>query len=280
MIGRMRRAMLGSFARVLPDRAADRFEREMLAPARAPAPAPDAPGARHRRVPGGSGWLHALEWGDGPTVLLMHGWSGRASDLAALVPPLVAAGFRVVAYDAPAHGASDGERTHIVECAGAAVLMGGLAGPVWGVVAHSFGALATAYALHHGLWAQRLVFIGPPRDLAALAALRARRAGVPGHVVERANERLAERLGVAWDDLLTDRLMATLHLPLVVIHDRQDASVPYADGHAIAAAAPRGRLFSTSGLGHHQVLRDARVLEEIVGFLRGTPAQAVRQAAD
>jgi hypothetical protein len=45
-------------------------------------------------------------WGEGPVVYLQHGWGGHRQQLGALVAPLVAAGYRVVAFDAPSHGES------------------------------------------------------------------------------------------------------------------------------------------------------------------------------
>ena len=49
--------------------------------------------------------LAGLRWGShGPIVLLVHGWEGRGSQLAAMVPLLVEAGFSVVTFDAPGHG--------------------------------------------------------------------------------------------------------------------------------------------------------------------------------
>ena len=45
-----------------------------------------------------AGW----QWGEGPTVVLVHGWGSRASRMRGLARALVGAGFRVVAYDAPA----------------------------------------------------------------------------------------------------------------------------------------------------------------------------------
>src|SRR4051812_3545595 len=54
----------------------------------------------------------SYRWGYvGPVVVLVHGWRGRASQFAPLVRSLVADGHRVVAFDAPAHGASRGSRT-------------------------------------------------------------------------------------------------------------------------------------------------------------------------
>src|SRR5690349_22396214 len=49
-----------------------------------------------------TGW----RWGSGPAVLLMHGWGGRAEQMLPFVEPLVRAGHRVIAFDAPSHGES------------------------------------------------------------------------------------------------------------------------------------------------------------------------------
>jgi alpha-beta hydrolase superfamily lysophospholipase len=56
--------------------------------------------------------LATWSYGKGPTILLVHGWNGHAAQLRAFVSPLVDAGYRVVAFDQPAHGQSSGARTH------------------------------------------------------------------------------------------------------------------------------------------------------------------------
>ncbi|MGH8826296.1 MAG: alpha/beta fold hydrolase, partial [Jiangellaceae bacterium] len=56
-------------------------------------------------LPGGRSMV-VESWGEGPTVYLVHGWGGWRGQLGAFVAPLVAAGHRVVAFDAPSHGDS------------------------------------------------------------------------------------------------------------------------------------------------------------------------------
>nr|BFF27408.1 hypothetical protein GCM10025732_53730 [Glycomyces mayteni] len=46
------------------------------------------------------------DWGEGPLVYLVHGWGGSTGDFKFIAANLVAAGFRVVAFDAPSHGNS------------------------------------------------------------------------------------------------------------------------------------------------------------------------------
>ncbi len=48
--------------------------------------------------------LAVYAWGEGPTVLLAHGWNGRATQFWSFIDPLVDAGFRALSFDMPAHG--------------------------------------------------------------------------------------------------------------------------------------------------------------------------------
>ena len=51
--------------------------------------------------------LATYTWGEGPAVLLAHGWGSRASHMALIARGLARNGFRAVAFDAPAHGRRD-----------------------------------------------------------------------------------------------------------------------------------------------------------------------------
>lgn len=111
-----------------------------------------APHGERLLLEGPHGTLATYRWGQrGPLVLLMHGWNGRASQLGAFVAPLVGAGFQVVAFDAPGHGASAGSRSSIVEFADAfeCVLdaVRPFFQPLHGVIAHSMGGSAVTFAL-------------------------------------------------------------------------------------------------------------------------------------
>src|SRR2546423_5499989 len=90
--------------------------------------------------------LAAWRWGFGPTVLLVHGWEGRGSQLGAFIEPLVAAGLSVVAFDAPGHGDSPGSRLYLTDHADALDAVARAIGPVHAVIAHSFGVAAMLLA--------------------------------------------------------------------------------------------------------------------------------------
>ena len=108
--------------------------------------------------------LAVYHWGNGPTILLVHGWHGRGAQLAAFAAPLVAAGFRVVAFDAPAHGRTPGHATDLPEVSEALLTVANAFTPLHGVIAHSFGAVATLYAIAQGLAPQRVATLSAPYE--------------------------------------------------------------------------------------------------------------------
>ena len=124
------------------------------------------PAAHYPEVLGVHKTVACYEWpsesNNSPTVLLAHGWGGCAAQFAAWLKPLHEAGYRVLAYDAPAHGASEGTLASAPANAATLKALADWSGqPLHGVIAHSLGAIATTLALAAGIQAQQLVFLGP-----------------------------------------------------------------------------------------------------------------------
>lgn len=218
------------------------------------------------KVPFGFGALPAWRWGAGPVVVLVHGWEGRGSQLAALVDPLVDAGFTVVAFDAPAHGDAPGTYANLFKFADAITAVTAFMGPVHGLVAHSMGGAAALYALRCGLGVQRVVFVAPANAGLALQRFGGF-VGLSSETVDRMGELLEARVGLPIEHVAGPRLASDLGMPALVIHDDADRFVPWGDGAAIAEAWSGSDLHTTSGLGHHRILRDPEVVERAVAFL-------------
>ncbi len=218
--------------------------------------------------------LWGPEKGGRPVIYLVHGWGGQARQLRAFVDPLVLAGFRVVGFDAPAHGASTGRRASIPDfarsLAAVSTFVGrelGLAERPYAVVAHSLGAAAAALAAEEGLRPERGIFLGAPARPTLFFQRFGQLLGLSSDLQDAARREIEERFGVAWEGLDTVRLARGLEGPLLVVHDRDDVEVPFRDGAAIAEAAPHGRLVETNGLGHRRVLKDPAVVSLCVRFL-------------
>lgn len=222
--------------------------------------------AREQTIPSGMGHLKTWQWGNGPTILLVHGWDGRGSQLGAFISPLVEAGYRVVTFDSRGHGDSFGNRASLVSFADAITAVVRHVGPVHGIVAHSFGAAATLYTLRAGLRVPRLVFMGPVN--AKHGADRfAQFLQITPECAELFKQSVQARMGDAFEILPKQPLE---HLPeLLIYHDEKDLFVPITDGEEIAERWPNAKLIRTQGLGHHRILRDPEIIQACTEFFSG-----------
>lgn len=215
------------------------------------------------------GALAAWTWGEGPTVLCVHGWGSRASRFRVLVPALLARGFRVVAYDNPAHGASPGRHSSLPQFMAALLDVASALGPVHAAVGHSLGGAAVALAMREGLAVQRAVLLAPPANPSAFSQAFRDFLHLPTGVFETMRSNLEHRFGRRWEEFDVAGAAPGMSVPLLVVHDEDDPDVPLADGRAIADAWPGARFHGTSGLGHHTIMRDPSIAELVATFLAG-----------
>lgn len=209
-------------------------------------------------------------WGQGPTILLVHGWAGRGTQLGNFVRPLTAKGFRVVCFDLPAHGDAKGKETDALEQRQVIEAVAAREGRLHGIITHSFGAVATALALRGGLWAERAVFISPPSHFPTMLGNFQRYLHMPASVAENLVQRIQHRfpsLGAdLWEQLSTHVNARHFRMPGLVIHDIEDQQVPAAQGRLIAQAWSGSTLLETVGLGHRRILRDPAILQRVGHF--------------
>jgi pimeloyl-ACP methyl ester carboxylesterase len=216
------------------------------------------------------GWA----WGEGPTLLLVHGWGGHSGQMTALVEPAVAAGFRAVAIDLPGHGESAGGMSSLVHFAAALERTAALWKPIEGLAAHSFGAAASTFAMSRGLAARRAVFFAPPARFDSFWARFRIGVGVSDEVWRRLLRDAESWLGVRFDDVAPRDLAPRMSVPLLVLHDVDDREMAFGEGAELAGRWPGAALLRTKGLGHLRILRDERCAAEAVRFLRGEPMAA------
>jgi pimeloyl-ACP methyl ester carboxylesterase len=214
-------------------------------------------------------------WGEGPRVLLVHGWSGYGGQLTAFVGPLVEAGFSVVTYDAPGHGASSGRTSSLPELAEMVGEVARATGGPFAVVAHSLGAAATAVAMFQGLKVERAVFLSPPEDPRWGVRAFGQALGLSTGVQQRIQARIEARFDVTMRELALPNFVGLLRVPLRVFHDAGDREVPLEAGEAVVRAWPGATLTRTEGLGHHRILYAPEVVGPAVDFLsEGRPRDA------
>ncbi len=231
--------------------------------------------ARRDALPFGQGRLELYSWGAGPTVLLVHGWGARATHLGKMVPALVAAGHRVVAFDAPGHGHSSGRAATLPQFAQAVAAVGAHVGPVHTLIAHSFGAAMALWAqLDWGLRADRQVLISSLDHCKWVTEEFARLLSLPEHLMERGRQLMVARTGgrMDWERLSVGEMLRQTPQPTLLLHDAGDPEVPIEHLFSLIASCRERplELHVTEGLGHHRLLGDAGVIRRVLAFV-GTP---------
>ncbi len=247
-----------------------------VTPRRLPLKAWEAPalaGASRRTVVTETGTVAVYEWGPptAPAVLLVHGWEHRASFWGAWLAPLLAAGYRVVALDGPAHGASSGRQVTLTDFGGAIQAVVNTLGKVRAIVAHSFGAASVAglpVRLPAGAVLPRLVLLSAPEGPQVVAERFADFLRLPRGLVGRFATHIEQSTGRPAASFATAASGPSIGAEKVlVLHDEADEIIPFVESQQIVAAWPGATLHATRGLGHNRILRDADVIQTTVAFL-------------
>lgn len=216
--------------------------------------------------------LKGYEWGEGDrTVLLVHGWESRGTAMRSFVPNLVSAGFRVVAFDGPAHGNSAGNRTNLPHFGGSVKAIINYLGGVHGVVTHSFGGASTVFSLaniDNTISIEKLVLIGVPASMENLSNDFMNMIKAPRSVAKRFEKILENKIAMP---------LASAHLSIafgkinvgetLVIHDRHDQVVPYSEATTVAESWEDTSLLVTENLGHFQLLKNPDLINRVAGFV-------------
>jgi Serine aminopeptidase, S33 len=210
--------------------------------------------------------------GDGPTVLLVHGWSDRAASLGAFVGPLVERGFTVVGIDLPGHGDSPGGRTNAFAMAETLRGIERELGGVDAIIAHSIGALVTILELGNDLDARAVALIAPLVRADRAVEHFAGQLRLSHRAVRALRTDIESRFGSdVWDQLAADLIAPQIDdVQALIVHDEGDPETDWSDSSLLAAAWPGARLVTTQGLGHYRVVRDENVVDEISNFIADT----------
>ena len=233
-------------------------------------------------VPVGDIHVRAYRWA-GPEgasrILLVHGWESRAARLAAWVEPLQEAGFEVVAFDAPAHGESEGQRANPLAFVRAMQAVAQQVGPIHGCVGHSLGGfsvLMNAVAPPQLGLEDRQEELFPLKRLVVLAGAESgvdamtmfsELLGLGRRFPARILDAAAEEAGAPIRDFDAHRTFPSRPIPTLWFHDPEDTDVPLEAAERVERSCSHVELRRTHGLGHHKIVRDAEVIQQGVSFL-------------
>ncbi|MDA6068853.1 alpha/beta hydrolase [Flavobacterium sp. AC] len=203
-------------------------------------------------------------------ILLVHGWSGRGTQLFKIADELVQKGYSTISFDAPAHGKSEGTTTIMSEFIDSILEIEKQYGPFEIAIGHSLGGMSVLNAIKDGLKVKKAIVIGSGDIVQDILDEFILKLGLKQKFSERLRFLFEDKYQVKMDDFSAYRAGQKIQIPVLVIHDKDDPEVPVEAGIHIHKHLKNGSLFLTEGLGHRKILGNQNVIKKILDFIKST----------
>jgi pimeloyl-ACP methyl ester carboxylesterase len=222
--------------------------------------------------------IHGFEWlpnkPNDQTVLIAHGYASYAYKFEHYIAPLLKMGYRVLAFDAPAHGQSEGKHIHVVVYKEAIQKIMEQAGPIHHFIGHSLGALTLSMIAEDidQAEARKFVLIAPATKTTTTFANFFKMMHLNEVTKAAFLQDVSNRTSHSVEYFAADRALANYKGPLLWVHDEKDVVCPYEDIINFKEKAQSNiKFLITNGLGHNKVYKTAEVMDQIMAFL--TPSK-------
>lgn len=217
--------------------------------------------------------IQCYQWGEElkPYVLVVHGWAGRSTQFRRFIPAFNEAGYRIIGFDGPAHGKSEGKRTSIAEFDEVIKAISVIKGNPEAIIAHSFGGGASLYAISKGLPVKKLINIASPTIADRIIQSYLKAIGGSWKTGANFKKLIQKRYGKSFEEFTALDLIKKVpqDLKLMLVHDEEDKEVDISHVHELIKIFPSARLLQTRGLGHNRILKDDAVITECLNFVAG-----------
>jgi pimeloyl-ACP methyl ester carboxylesterase len=221
--------------------------------------------------------LPCYSWGNGPTVLLCHGWGSRAGHLALLARALAQAGLRAVVFDAPAHHSlpeeNEKEGSSMFEFGRAIALVARRLGELHGLFGHSLGAMAAIFAMAAyphledcSFSCPKLVLASAPAATRHVLANFCRLHSLGAADCRTLARELEAEFSMSIDDYDCAAALAQVPSEKMIVQGADDEYFALADTLARTAAPGSARVLIAEKCGHNRVLASKQVFTEISDF--------------
>lgn len=200
-------------------------------------------------------------------VLLVHGWSGRGTQLVKFADELIAKGYSTISYDAPAHGKSGTKTTLMPEFIATNLELEKLYGPFEYAIGHSLGGMALLNSVKQGLNIKKLVVIGSGDKIIDILNEFVKKLELKPIIADKMRLLFEKRFGEPLDSYAAHLAAKDVKIPTLVIHDENDYEVPISCGSNIHKHLSNGEMFVTQKLGHRKILGDEKVITKAISFI-------------
>jgi pimeloyl-ACP methyl ester carboxylesterase len=200
-------------------------------------------------------------------ILLVHGWSGRGTQLVKFADAFVDKGYATISFDAPAHGKSSGNSTIMTEFIASILEIDNKFGPFEAAVGHSLGGMALLNAIKKGLKINRLTIIGSGDKVKDILDDFVSKLELKPEFSSHLQQHFEKKYNEPMENYSAQNAAKTVDIPVLVIHDENDYEVPVETSINIHDNLKNGELLITQHLGHRKILGNPFVIEKTIEFI-------------
>jgi len=200
-------------------------------------------------------------------ILLVHGWSGRGTQLVKIADHFVKLGYQTISFDAPSHGKLKGNQSSLLEFIATIQELDKQYGPFEFAIGHSLGGMSLLNAIRDGMCVKKLVTIGAADIISDIIANFIKALTLKPIVATKMKAILDGLFGTDINEISASYSAKKVTVPTLIVHDENDADVHVSCAHSIHKALPDGKIHITKGLGHRRILGNQEVIKKIEAFL-------------
>ena len=214
--------------------------------------------------------IKCYHWaGDGPKIILVHGWSGRASNMSKIIHKLNQNNFDVYAFDAPAHGESSGGNTNLPEFISCIESLASKVSPIYALVGHSLGGFASVYCAAKKIRLDKIILLCPVNNVFELFETFFNHTRLKKKTRNLMISYFIKKTGIIINnELASEKLVKQIKAKILLIHDESDTQLSILESKKIMKNIADGTFYFTKGLGHSRLLRNTKVVDRIISFLK------------
>jgi pimeloyl-ACP methyl ester carboxylesterase len=201
-------------------------------------------------------------------ILLVHGWSGRGTQLFKFADAFIAQGFSVISFDAPGHGDAKANTAILTDFIASILYIQQKYGPFEVAVGHSLGGMAMLNSVPRGLNVTKMAVIGSADVVKDVIDEFIAAIGLKGKIANIMEKLFEKRTNTPMAEYSSYISAQRITIPVLVIHDENDAEVSIDCAHHINQNLQNGDLYITKGLGHRKILGSTEVIAKAVDFLK------------
>ena len=200
-------------------------------------------------------------------ILLVHGWSGRGTQLVKIADEMLKLGYSTISFDAPAHGKSDGKTTIMTEFIASIIEIEKQFGPFEFAIGHSLGGMSILNAIKQNLIVKKAIIIGSGDIIQDVIDDFIQKLQLKPKIGLLLKNHFEKKYNEPMENYSASFSAKSVTIPVLIIHDKDDDDVALKAAHNIHKHLKNSTIMITEGLGHRKILGDTKVIESIKEFI-------------